>query len=351
MAAVWHSLSILSLTLLRVSSQSLVTGDSNCPCINATPPGFPAGFGINCSAHFLSAKAVNVQAAANCQTLVDTPRWCNSSWCFVNIKACSLKTSSFDAVGSYLSYATCGYLDEMSPQIQAQQLQGDVIRIAILNNSAGFSGSYYFADKGWYGPTYTYWQQLIATTNASIKVVLDLKLQPWPNRSLPYPAAVMRQFRAWDNESKSIFDSCVYATGMGFVDVCIGSMTINEPRVKVSQMIEFEQVRVSLVVKQSFQTPTFREQVSKAWKPFHADLWGMIIGVVVLASLLITIHEAIHQRKHVQLRSFATYFDYGSGAAFQIYNGWQALFGGGLPAENPESFAGRLTSMASHYSF
>lgn len=244
----------------------------------------------------------------------------------------------------YYSYPTCGYLDDRSPETQAKMLQQQIVRVAYLNNSAGFSGAYFLSGK-WQGPTRDYWQQILSTAQAAPQTTIELTVSPWPNTSLPWPAMVMQPFRTDFPTSKSIFDSCVYATGLGYVDVCIGAFTINEARIKVSQMVEFFKVNVQLVVKQTIVPPSTADLVNAVYAPFTNGLWLMLFGFVAAANLLIGFHNRIANPEPLELGSRKSFRECLDCSVLNLYFGWQAYWGGGLAPEEPESPAARLTSM------
>lgn len=328
----------------------LTAGDVQCRCVNSSDLGpaaaaanISSGFGIGCAAHWQRNGGGNLSEWAQCKGSIAARPWCNNSWCFVNPANCSLPTSVTGDQPLYYSYQTCGHLDSVSPEAASTALQGQVLRVAYLNNTAGFTGSYYFG--GWQGPTFDYWSAVLANAKVVPVVLKELRVSPWPNMSLPWPAAMMRQFRVDYPSSRSIFDSCVYAAGMGFVDLCIGAFTVNEPRVRIAQMVEYFQVNIQLVVQQSFPEQSVSDEIGSAWAPFTTGLWLMIFAVVLVAALLVVLHERISSPEPIVLRRLAHVYRCIGGMAFGVYDGWMTFWGGGRAIVDPEGLAGRLTSM------
>eukprot|EP00438_Fugacium_kawagutii_P015885 Skav206409 [mRNA] locus=scaffold2210:249795:252626:- [translate_table: standard] len=81
----------------------------------------------------------------------------------------------------------------------------------------------------------------------------------------------------------SQFDLCTWATGMGFVDVCVASIVVLPRRADATQFVSLwaePTYLVGPVVEQrSQESQTLGYMLSAAFRPFSTDLWLAMLGV------------------------------------------------------------------------
>lgn len=193
-------------------------------------------YGVGCRAHDVNsprfpecsdkdspcAKNQNVlPATVGCDT-----SWCHRSWCYVDPLNCTLahrRGESFTPTRRYWSYATCGDMDAFTSQNRWAALDGKVFRMGLNSNSGGWLGAYAKDSVHFEGPI-DKWSGLaldyVAAAASKGRFQFEITEPPeflW-NRSMEY------------FQSTSKFDFCVYATSLGYLDMCIAQYTVTDQR-------------------------------------------------------------------------------------------------------------------------
>ena len=232
---------ICALCLLGGAQPVAVESSSLCPCATSGLPAISAAesaeypdidtgsYGIGCGKHDVGTAVCNRKSTdTTCIRVMPVPlhcsaddSWCGASWCYVNTSGCQLTHAPSDYFPSSLrfySYATCGYADEFANgKRAAEALRGSVLRVGFLSNSGGWQGAYnpsghHARDEAWHGPMVT----LIQTLEAKLGVHINISSAP----SSVYDAS----------GSSSTFSQCVFATSLGFLDLCVAMFTITDQR-------------------------------------------------------------------------------------------------------------------------
>lgn len=149
------------------------------------------------------------------------------------------------------SYSTCGHINAFTSWSLDVAFQNVSLNVVYLTNTGGWKGSYCTSSDSasCTGPTVDVWNQIFERgASPSIASTFTSKsLASGANFSLQ----VQRQMFEEDPDMDSTFTACVYATGMGFVDICVGAATIKPSRVMITDMIQLGAEPVVLVVKMS----------------------------------------------------------------------------------------------------
>ena len=113
-----------------------------CPCVNQLAlANTPAGYGLGCAAHDAGRSVMPACGS------VTPPAFCARAWCYV-LATCVVSYSYDGFVDTALSnvtrsYETCGQLpSDQSETIINETLSSQPLRVLLLNNSAGWTGSY-----------------------------------------------------------------------------------------------------------------------------------------------------------------------------------------------------------------
>lgn len=189
-----------------------------------------------------------------------------------------------------------------------------------------------------------FWRQVLNQAGVRMNIQLTFITAPWStskNGEVPFPAPVMRQYRADRGnatESTLVFDPCVYATGMGYTDICIASFAMTYDRIKVSNMIQTFSVDVYLVIPTILSVNTVGEQAAAAFRPYKTQLWLAIIFSVLAMSTLMVLQDLGSKGQ------FAGMF-FREKLSLSAYEGWMSFCGMTLTFR-PTSLGARITSMA-----
>ena len=205
--------------------------------------------------------------------------WCRRSWCYVDPNNCGLlHSTSTQYPDLAYSYSTCGFLDSFSSFDKLSSLQGKTLKVGFNANSGGWKGAYnrngHFAlDNLWEGPL--------------VEFVKDAALLGGFELETAAPPEWLK------NASKAYFggsslDLCVYATSLGYLDMCVASYSITTKRASI--VGSFFEVGSNPVYMVTFAdqgdagVDSFINHVMTIFKPFTPASW-LIIVVFVLPCL------------------------------------------------------------------
>ena len=262
-------------------------GSELCPCINASDD----AYGRGCRAHDTSGDRFS-----ECNSTL-APQWCSDMWCYVDPANC-LATNQVSNIDNRLSwsYTTCGYRDLFSLSNITESIRGQTLRGVFIGNTGGWKGNY--CSKGQIcvnrgnGPT----QRIFDLLSASAGFMLDQQM------SIPQ-AAIEQMERA--NPSGSQFDLCTWATGMGFLDICVCSMLLVPRRTDATHFVTLWTESTILVGPLSSVQPRddFASMLGRAFRPFSPMLWLTAVGAAMLLSMVILLFEKseggqFHQTEH-----------------------------------------------------
>ncbi|CAB9525071.1 receptor ionotropic, kainate 3 [Seminavis robusta] len=284
-------------------------GDESCPCLSyeelapyerrqskrsSDILGVATNFetyGVNCAPHDL--KTPLCSSLDSCTNVEPLPpdcdkSFCQRSFCFVDPLNCSLyhKPSSIFPNIHY-SYATCGFMDSFTYSERIKSLSGRVLKVALNANTGGWMGAYnqegsFATNPYWTGPVVDFMVDAAQRGGFAFNVTQ-------PPKWIEAEAA-----KFFGNSS---FDLCVYATSLGFLDLCIGAYTITDKRASVTPFIELGSDPVYLVTFVDDKTganymETFFNSLLTIFQPFTPGSWIMIAFICLpVLGLLMIFHE------------------------------------------------------------
>jgi len=258
-------------------------------------------FGLSCRAHDASTSACqpvvpaagslcdNVQPVPSSCLPRAIPDWCAHEWCYVDRAACSIDShvsllpARHDSPRFY-SYAACGYADTYAGPAVRDMLRGSVLRVAFRQNSAGYIGAYHpqagheHRDGDWFGP----FVDVIQAAAERAGFILNITEIP----------SLVRDLGRRQTNSSSAFTECVYATGLGYVDLCIGSFAVTAEREALSSFLTLW-IEDTFLVISAEQTPVAFSAATavKIFEPFSWQLWLWIFSAVLALSAVLAFQE------------------------------------------------------------
>eukprot|EP00592_Proboscia_alata_P003454 CAMPEP_0194370198 /NCGR_PEP_ID=MMETSP0174-20130528/18482_1 /TAXON_ID=216777 /ORGANISM="Proboscia alata, Strain PI-D3" /LENGTH=610 /DNA_ID=CAMNT_0039147505 /DNA_START=50 /DNA_END=1879 /DNA_ORIENTATION=- len=295
-------------------------GDLSCPCLASPNPPFNddeltylntsylllpnlqddapiAAYGTGCRPH--DVQSVSCSDVDECRSVVPVPldcdkSWCQRSWCYVDPENCVLQSSSLgithvnnplSATQRRWSYATCGHMDSFTSGDRLKSLKGETLKVAYNSNSGGWKGAYnpngsFSLDaSGWSGPMPTFLQQ--AAIEGGFTIVHSAPPEWLKNESVQFFGG-------------SSFDFCVYATSLGYLDLCVAAYTITTKRASVADFFVTTTNPVYLItaIAKKDGWGAFIQQVQTVFAPFTWGTWGMIfLFCIPVLGLIMLLHE------------------------------------------------------------
>jgi hypothetical protein len=320
-----HALSLVLLTVAPLHqqyggahAQMREMGDPSCPCISnleELPPIDPLDrspeviellgdainstyYGIGCSAHSRDTPQCTESDCTVRKELVPAPlgcdlSWCNRQWCYVDPTNCTLlnkRSQSTPHSDRFYSYATCGDADAFTANTRFATLEGKVFRIGLNANSGGWLGSYRDDGVHFQGP-------ISKWTGLSVDFVIKAAFRGKFLLNLTQPPDFLRERSKEFFGTESQFDYCVYATSLGYLDMCVAQYTITDQRASTTDWLLLGSSGIYLVVDTDDQTQSslqfFLSSVSTIFQPFTAETWLFIVFFVIpVLGCLMIVHES-----------------------------------------------------------
>ena len=244
-------------------------------------------------------------------------------------------------IGRFYSYSQCGYLDRFTSEyVEGRTFQGQVLNVVVMTNSGGWKGSYCTREDGDFtcsGPTWSLVNDVIQRTGAIQNLTMTFFGGPLANYPQAYAQQVMDQVNR--DQQTSAFTACAYATGMGYIDVCIGAFTAKPSRDLLSLNIDLWSEPVYLISPKAETKNDFFQNLTRAFSPFDTSVWLCIAAFLFAASMLVMLQErSVHseQFQHFRLSQAAIEASYIGAMGF--FSGAQGF--------TPGSLGGRMTSLA-----
>jgi hypothetical protein len=97
--------------------------------------------------------------------------------------------------------------------------------------------------------------------------------------------------------SSSSFDFCVYATSLGYLDLCVSQFTVSDERATSADFLLLDSTGIYLVVqtgaaKSRHNLEEFLQSANVLFKPFAAETWMFIIFFLIpVFGILMVVHE------------------------------------------------------------
>lgn len=287
---------------------SLSSGSALCPCASLTAlgrhsvPQVPQDYGIGCAPH--------TKNRSTCSG--ENFHYCGHSWCYINQSLCTratpnqtnnpfaLEVRELPTYTSQLippreySYETCGYMGSETYEL-AGFLSSFNLRVVYMTNSGGWKGSYCTTNHTeCTGTMAMFLNQVMQQGGVTKEDVFIHTGGGFMNESWWPGPLVKRQVFADNPSETSYFNMCVYATAMGYVDMCIGAFSITSKRMELSRFIPIFNEPLVLAARHTHIHPTFWEYMATPFKPFHWKLWLAILGTICTMAIIFSIDDFLN---------------------------------------------------------
>jgi hypothetical protein len=304
-------------------------GDPECPCltINQLSSPYAESLESNISVHWNDNDIQGVElrsygfgcASHDLETLsCQVPNrsdWCQSSWCWVNPMNCSLLNRKSTTISDrWHSYATCRNIDTHALVNRVKSLQNRTIRIALNHNTGGWNGAYSNRhmdlvgklEDDWSGPTVDFIKLAATTASMTLQPISEFPQELWYNSKSFF-------------QTPSVFDACIYAATLGFVDLCVAAYSITSSRAMSSNFIVLGSMPVRLVIQEDFYLRTdvklYVESMKTIFEPLQTETWFFIVFFVIpILGLVIWLNEfgsigSIYHKEETVLELFVDDYD------------------------------------------
>lgn len=205
----------------------------------------------------------------------------------------------------FYSYATCGYFDKYYvEEVLKNDWKGAKIRIVNVDNTGGWKGSYCSIENEkltgdptvdktagtCHGPVQDFIRRVLHISGADEEEIATFTHESLfvNNQHLYLPPPVMN---ATVSKKNLIFDACVTAAAMGFVDICVGAHVTLVERTEKTHMHLLYSEPYYLVSKRKDDSMSLTDYMYRAFLPFHPTLWLMLIGCSVLFAVVLLWQE------------------------------------------------------------
>eukprot|EP00951_Prasinocladus_malaysianus_P011399 scaffold84080_cov39-Prasinocladus_malaysianus.AAC.1 len=81
----------------------------------------------------------------------------------------------------------------------------------------------------------------------------------------------------------SSFTNCVYAVGLGYLDMCVGDFTITPERISMARFVTTK-IMVYYLAVPFDDGLSATESVLRVFKPFTLQVWAVVVAVLVVVS-------------------------------------------------------------------
>jgi hypothetical protein len=299
-------------------------------------------YGVECSNH----DAVSSPVEPCAGDVTTKPSWCFRSWCYVNMSCYHHTHPAYHLFGQIArSYEACGEMGinyyganlaggHVSPDDKG--LANQKIRAFMMNNTGGWTGSFlntkghnlksYGSAKEGDSP-YVEFAKLLANAGKFTYEFVDPLAE--------YPKAVTDQLTA-QGETISSGSVCAMGTTLDLWDLCIGMLTVTEPRSNYAKFLPaLGKSDEYLIVKVSVKKPTFAEHMATVFAPFSGELWAIIVGFLVVFAFAMAFCEGVEEGG-----DFEDSTNPGYRYCISTYMAFLSFCAG--PGYNPVSPAGRI---------
>eukprot|EP00913_Durusdinium_trenchii_P004398 g4077.t1 len=290
-------------------------------------------YGFGCASHDVN----GTEEYPECGDASTAPGWCGDQWCYVKLSECQVTVEpSENYPGLGWSYTTCGYRDSFSrtnitetlrerstirsmTQLMTppksclrgvkafflESLRGKTLRVQFLGNTGGWKGNYCTGNLGeacvdqrGFGPVQNFFDLVVGSAGIKVQQISEL------------PEAVYAQRAAW-RATRRVEDRdtwaarCIWATGMGFLDLCVASLVMLPRRSDASPFVSLWAEPTILVgpTVSSAEEVTFGQMLSAAFRPFSPELWLALLCVVITCSLETSQHGQFNDIRSKRLRA------------------------------------------------
>jgi len=197
-------------------------------------------YGVGCKTHD---KTTPQCMDGHCSSAVCDQSWCNRSWCFVDPTNCTfLNRRSERFQRRFHSYATCGDMDFYTRENRAAALEGRTLKAGFNSNSGGWIGAYSSTLEHFKGPIERW-------SGPIVEFVKAAAVRGRFNLSVTEPPQFLRDNSNEFFLSESSFDLCVYATSLGYLDLCVAQYTITDQRAASTSFMVLDSSPLYVIVE------------------------------------------------------------------------------------------------------
>jgi len=235
-------------------------------------------YGLGCTQHDLGTESC--AEVDECTTKFPVPpdcekSYCQRSWCYVDARNCNVYHSvNKRGINPHIhySYATCGHMDSFTYAERRKALRGKTLQVALNSNTGGWMGAY--------NPQGSFSTQASLWTGPLVEFLKDAAHRGGFELNVTRPPAWL-EANAQRFFGQSSFDYCVYATSLGYLDLCVAAYTITDKRASVTPFLEMGSDPVYLVTFSDDLTgTTYSDTVMRSlmtiFQPFTYGSWIMI---------------------------------------------------------------------------
>jgi hypothetical protein len=298
----------LPLGVLLLSTQSIgraedtplaLEGSPSCPCISIggitglavdMTPSAQSDLGTDVSLNTYGFGCRPHDVNSDTCAMLPHPDYCTRQWCWVDPNNCDIHHRLNDHVigNTYrsFSYATCREIDSFTGEALIRSLSGKTIRTGFVHNSGGWKGAYSTEKRNfngplsnWHGPAVTFAIEAARRGNYTIE--------------LGEPPEFL-WFKSLGFFGLSQVDFCIYATSLGFLDLCVGDITVTAQRAGALEFYVLDSQRIQIMTTTSTASryKQFRQSSATIFQPFTRGTWLFIIFLVIpLFGALLVVHE------------------------------------------------------------
>jgi hypothetical protein len=251
-----------------------------------------SAYGVGCGAHDLPTLQCTDSTCNDTLPNCDKS-WCERSWCWVDPTNCKLlnrRSDYFLKSGRFYSYATCGDMDAFTRENRVSSLTGITLEVAFNHNSGGWLGAYSSEKVHFEGPIEMW-------SGPVVNFVKQAANRSGFNLRLTAPPEFLRNSSNEFFGSNSSFDFCVYATSLGYLDMCVAQYTVTDQRASSTDFLLLESSGVYLVVQTASAESKngwtdFMASVEVIFQPFTPGTWlFMLVFVIPVFGILMVFHE------------------------------------------------------------
>lgn len=160
---------------------------------------------------------------------------------------------------------------------------GTDLQVAPLPNSGGWKGAYSKSGEFFEGP-WSDWSGVVVELAKLVSKEVGFNL------NITKPPDFLKQNVKTMLGATNPFDHCLYATTLGYVDMCLAQYAINTRRALTGTFIRLESEMMYLVVHRDKEK--FGNSIVTVFAPLKAETWFFIIVIVLpILGLLTLYHE------------------------------------------------------------
>ena len=157
------------------------------------------------------------------------------------------------------------------------KLYNMTLRIGLNHHAGGWLGAFSKSGKNFEGP-------LNQWTGPSVSFIKEAAAIGQLNLEIKTPEDFLVNRSAGFMKTNSKFDLCIYATALGFLDMCVASYVITEERAGVTDWVVLGAQDLYLVTKSSAKLSEWTKimtNMATIFQPFEWKVWVLAVVFVI----------------------------------------------------------------------